>query len=154
MWVRFWDMHSGGSRKLSHDLIFIEAPETEAKSVFFSRFGRNPERVTCTCCGPDYSVDKYTTLKQATAFDRGCAYGYIVNGERKDEDYFYSLPHSQRKNLKGIWFEEPGPKRTFGAHYMTLWAFLRKDKALVIPAKQIQPHERTVRVPKQGFVWV
>ena len=48
MFTEFLDVSSGGSQKLSHGRILIEAPEAEAVSVFYSRFGRNPRRVSCT----------------------------------------------------------------------------------------------------------
>jgi len=56
MWTRFYDMHSGGGAKEKWELIFIEAPEDEAISIFYNRFGHNPNRVSCTCCGADYSI--------------------------------------------------------------------------------------------------
>ena len=73
MWTRFWDMHSGGSLKekpYSH--IYIEAPKEEACLIFFNRYGHNPNRVTCTCCGEDYSIDTHESLAQLTGFERGC----------------------------------------------------------------------------------
>lgn len=44
--------------KTDHDYIVIEAPESEAVSVFFSRFGIAPNRVSCTCCGPDFDIEE------------------------------------------------------------------------------------------------
>ena len=70
MWTHFWDMHSGGSQKEKWSQIFIEAPEEQAKKVFCNRFGHNPDRVTCTCCGPDYSIQDYVTLEEATSYHR------------------------------------------------------------------------------------
>ena len=71
VWTQFWDMHSGGGTKVSpYDKIYIEAPEKEATSVFYARFGFNPNRVTCTCCGEDYSITEYKTFKKATEFQR------------------------------------------------------------------------------------
>ena len=72
MWTRFMDMHSGGGRKLQWSSIMIEAPEAEAIEVFRNRFGRDPLKITCHCCGEDYSVSEYETLEEATAFGRGC----------------------------------------------------------------------------------
>lgn len=70
--TQFWDMHSGGDTKLEPwSKIYIEAPEAEAKSVFYARFRRNPDRVTCTCCGPDYSVQEYQSIEEATSYHRG-----------------------------------------------------------------------------------
>jgi hypothetical protein len=70
-WTQFWDMHSGGGTKEEWSQIYIEAPEEEAVSVFYSMFGHNPHRVSCTCCGPDYSISEYETLEEASAYDRG-----------------------------------------------------------------------------------
>lgn len=61
-WTHFRDMHSGGGTKVQpYDHIFIQAPEAEAIIIFYNRFGRNPLRVTCTCCGADYVVEEYET---------------------------------------------------------------------------------------------
>jgi hypothetical protein len=64
-WTRFHDMHSGGVKKESFSNIYIEAPEEEAARVFFNRYGHNPYRVTCTCCGPDYCSIEFDTLEEA-----------------------------------------------------------------------------------------
>lgn len=69
-WTRFFDMYSGGDRKEAVELIYIEAAEDAARSVFYSRFGHNPDRVTCTCCGADYSITEYPSLAEATAYQR------------------------------------------------------------------------------------
>lgn len=70
-WTRFWDMNSGGGRKEDFRFCFIEASEDEAKSVFYSRFGHSPDRVTCTCCGEDYVVEEVgETLEEATSGQR------------------------------------------------------------------------------------
>lgn len=56
-WTQFWDMHSGGGLKEEpYNMIYIEAPEDVAKTIFFNKFGHNPERVSCTCCGDDYGI--------------------------------------------------------------------------------------------------
>jgi hypothetical protein len=71
MWTRFMDMHSGGGcKEKPYEYIYIEAGETEAKTIFYNRFGHNPERVTCTCCGEDYSTSEYKTLEEATQYQR------------------------------------------------------------------------------------
>lgn len=66
-WTRLWDMHSGGGAKEGFEVCFIEAPEEEAKLIFYNRFGHSPERVTCTCCGADYSISTHDSLCEATA---------------------------------------------------------------------------------------
>lgn len=70
MWTRFMDMHSGGGAKEPQEYIYIEAPEAEASVIFYNRFGHSPGRVTCTCCGKDYSVSDKPTLEALTKFDR------------------------------------------------------------------------------------
>lgn len=71
MWTRFMDMHSGGGRKEEpYALIFIEADEEEAKRVFFAKFGHNPQRVSCTCCGEDYSISSKGDFESLSLFDR------------------------------------------------------------------------------------
>lgn len=70
VWTHFWDMSSGGDQKLDFHHCFIEAPKSEAKTIFYNRFGRNPDRVTCTCCGSDYSISEYPTIDEATEYHR------------------------------------------------------------------------------------
>ena len=70
MWTKFWDMHSGGGQKLDWAKIYIQAPEEEAVVIFSNRFGRDPENVTCNCCGEDYSVSESKTLGEATEYHR------------------------------------------------------------------------------------
>ena len=48
----------------------VEAPLEEAVRIFYNRFGHNPYRVSCTCCGEDYSVTEHDTLEEATEFER------------------------------------------------------------------------------------
>lgn len=72
MWTRFWDMRSGGGQKLDWALIYIELPEDEAVKYFAQRFKRDPNNITCTCCGPDYSIDEQTSLLTATGYHRNC----------------------------------------------------------------------------------
>jgi len=71
-WTKFMDMHSGGNLKEKQGYIYIQAPEKEARIIFYNRFGHNPERVTCTCCGADYSISERETLEEATAYERHC----------------------------------------------------------------------------------
>ena len=71
MWTKFWDMHSGGGcKEPPYEKIYIEAPESEAMVIFYNKFGHSPSRVTCTCCGEDYSVSEFATLEDATRFQR------------------------------------------------------------------------------------
>lgn len=129
MWTRFMDMHSGGRQKLSHDYILIEAPQAEAEVIFQNRFGRNPNRVTCTCCGNDYSIDESESLEKATAHDRHCAWvgeGYV---ERAD------------------------PKRAYAGAYQTVDEYIASGVALLIRANEIKPEERSGTLRTEGYVW-
>ena len=58
MWTKFYDTSSGGREKLGACTIWIEAGEDEATVLFEQMFGRDPHNVTCSCCGPDYSVSE------------------------------------------------------------------------------------------------
>ena len=92
-WTSFWDMHSGGGCKESpYEKIYIEAPEDEAIVIFYNKFGHNPHRVTCTCCGEDYSIDESDSLGHATAYHRGCKWdkskkSYDVDSGMAISDY-------------------------------------------------------------------
>jgi hypothetical protein len=71
MWTEFYDMHSGGGSKERWEMIYIEAPEDEAKVIFYNKFGHSPERITCTCCGNDYAINQSDTIEEATEYHRG-----------------------------------------------------------------------------------
>ena len=128
MWTHFWDMHSGGRQKEPQGHIFIEADEETAKKVFYAKLGHNPDRVTCTCCGADYSPDEGEDLAQMTAYHRGCAYDGTKYIEEPDTQY--------------------GPR-----DLIPLAEYLASDEVLVIPASEITEAERTKEVPVQGYVW-
>lgn len=130
VWTSFWDMHSGGGQKEKWSKIFIEAPQAEAEVIFQNRFGHNPYRVTCTCCGDDYSVDEHETLEQATGYHRGCAYG-------KDEKGYIEKPSGES------WRK-----------YMTLEEYFATEDALAIYEKDILPDERVGELREQGYVWM
>jgi hypothetical protein len=48
-------MNSGGKAKTPYETIYIEAPFEVADQIFQEKFGRDPDNVTCECCGPDFS---------------------------------------------------------------------------------------------------
>lgn len=128
MWTQFWDMHSGGNTKVKpYNKIFIEAPEEEAVTIFYNRFGRNPNCVTCTCCGEDYAISKSATLEEATAFHRGCAW------DAAEKRYVEQAEHNRCK---------------------TLTEYLMEEDVLAIYAADIKPEERLGTVPEQGYVWI
>lgn len=138
-WTHFHDMHSGGGQKLEWPHIFIEAPEAEARSVFYAKFGRNPDRVTCTCCGEDYSVSESETLEQATGFERGCRFedGAYVEGPDSNPDRLFRrewIPLDR-------YLAEGGGEGFFGG--------IPK----VVRADEITDDERRAEVPEEGYVW-
>jgi hypothetical protein len=124
------DMHSGGGQKLSHAKILIEASEAEAEIIFQNRFGRNPHRVTCTCCGPDYSITESATLEDATGYDRGCLWSSELDRYVDEPDASYR-----------------------GKRYQTLDQYLASDAALVIRKDEIKPEERIGDLHLEGWVW-
>lgn len=143
MWTRFMDMHSGGGTKVKpYEYIYIEAPEDEAKAVFFNRFGRNPSRVTCTCCGDDYNIEQYATLKEATAFERNCDY---------EGDKYVERQEPRKIGIRercGTAVSDP-----WGL-YVTVEQYVQRPDVLVIRKKEIKASERKAAIPQQGYVWV
>lgn len=157
MWTQFMDMHSdGGSKEEPYEYIYIEASEEEAKIIFYNRFGHSPERVSCTCCGEDYSVRESRDLEQATGYERGCAFGYLMDdGSVLTTEDWYALPTKERGELnkRATYFERQASDRSYHP-YTPLEDYLKRDTVLVIPADQIRDSERVGELPKQGYVWV
>ena len=126
MWTEFWDMHSGGSNKVKpYECIYIEAPFDEAKIIFQNRFGRNPRRVTCTCCGPDYEIQEYDTLEHATAYHRNCRWDRNLNE-----------------------YVEEGEK------YIPLEKYVQHEDVLIIRSEEIQSSEKIEELREEGYVWL
>ena len=127
--TQFWDMHSGGGTKEApYEKIYIEAPLEEAMIIFYNRFGHNPERVSCTCCGSDYSIQEYPNLHQATGFHRGCDYD----------------------NKLREWVEKP---KYNGEKVESLKKYLEREDVLFIKKSTIKKEERTGTLPRQGYIW-
>lgn len=62
MWYGFRDMCSGGEEKIEFKLVYFEAENLEEAETKFGReFDRDPNNVTCECCGPDFSASLYDT---------------------------------------------------------------------------------------------
>ena len=155
MWTYFMDLHSGGEQKLDWAHVFIEALEAEAKVIFYNRFKRNPERVTCTCCGNDYSISEHADLAQATAHERGCDYGYVLpDGTEKTDEDALALPLEKRRELKahGRYLERKS-RRGWAREYQTLEDYMKTESVHFIPASHIKAEERGGSVPAEGFVW-
>lgn len=163
-WTHFYDMHSGGSTKeppWQH--IFIEAPEDEAKVIFYNRFEHNPERVTCTCCGDDYVIYEGETLQRLTAFHRNCQHGWLrpdgsefIGDPRElvEPDALVTYKPVYAAGWSETYFERPDPERLWAGEYLTLEAYLAQPDVLVIRADEIKADERAGSVPEQGYVWV
>lgn len=156
-WTHFMDMHSGGGCKESpYEHIYIEAPLDVAVVVFYNRFKHNPYRVTCTCCGEDYSVSEARDLAQASGYERGCDSGYqLEDGSIVDNDYWQSAPLSRRRELNGMHGYVERQSTRFSFHkYCTLDEYIKRPDVLVIRASEITPDERKGEPPTQGYVWV
>jgi hypothetical protein len=84
-WTLFWDMHSGGRQKLDWDKILIQADEGTARAIFQNRFDRDPDNVTCSCCGEDYSVNEESSISQAIGYHLGwhCEKGQYIERQRR-----------------------------------------------------------------------
>lgn len=80
--TRFMDMHSGGYLKTPFTHIYIDETLEEAVKIFKDLFKQDPDEVACTCCGKNFSYDEYSSLEEATAYDRG--------SEWKDDSYDYT----------------------------------------------------------------
>lgn len=154
MWTRFMDMHSGGRQKLDWAYIYIEAPDDTAKVIFYNRFGRNPERVTCTCCGEDYSISEESSLEQATGYERCCDYVYFDKDNKEhSQDEWYKLPISERKDWEGRYVERKNTRYSFSTEYKTIEEYIKNEDVLVIYEKDIKDEERYGDVPEEGYVW-
>jgi hypothetical protein len=68
--TRFMDMHSGGKLKTPFTHIYIDEPIEKAVKTFKDLFKRNPDNITCKCCGEDFVYEEYPSLEDATAYDR------------------------------------------------------------------------------------
>ena len=125
MFTRFMDMHSGGGTKEApYETIYIEAGEDEASVIFYNRFGHSPERVSCTCCGRDYSTSEAESLELASAYDRKCDW------DKKAKDYDLSTAK------------------------VSIDDYVKRPDVLVIRASEIKDDERKGEIPEQGYVWV
>ena len=153
-WTHFWDMHSGGGSKEKWGHIFIEASKEEAKVIFYNRFGHNPERVSCTCCGQDYSISEESSLEQATAYQRGCTYVYFrPDGTECDQDEAWKSGQGLLPGYTGRYVERQSERFSLD-RYVPLHTYLKTAKVHVIRASEITAQERVGTVPEQGYVWV
>jgi hypothetical protein len=139
MWTQFMDMHSGGGQKLEWSNIYIEAPEDEARAVFYSRFGRDPDNVTCECCGSDYSLSSEETLLQASGFDRNCDFAYFDHEGNELTLTGWNVP----KLADGSWPEGRYVERgRNGNAVVPLEVYCADPDVHIIRSQNIAPHER------------
>lgn len=125
-WTLFWDMSSGGSTKEGKfEKIYVQLPQKEAEIFFYNRFGHNPNRVSCTCCGSDYSISEDATFAEASDFHRNAI---VKDGKEKPTDKSYGV-------------------------YRTVETYIEEKHVLVICKNAIEPHETVGEVPEQGYVW-
>jgi hypothetical protein len=136
------DMSSGGGCKEDFSYLYIEAPEDEAISIFYSRFGHNPNRVSCTCCGQDYSISCDEDLGQLTGYDRRC----ISASNGKEHKYF-----ENKEDIPEGWKMYEYNYNTCPAQ--SLKEYLSEDHVKVIYKDEIKSEERHAHVPEQGYVW-
>lgn len=80
MFTYFYDMCSGGGKKTEWDVIFVELPYKYAVTWFEDTYGRDPEYVTCECCGPDFSIEEVDSLEHLKYFK----YSKVKTVLRKD----------------------------------------------------------------------
>lgn len=134
IWVQFMDMHSGGGAKEPpYEYIYIQAEsEDQACKIFYSRFGHNPQRVSCTCCGEDYNISSEPTLKQVTAYNRGCDFDENLNA----------------------YVDKPSETKGYSKHYQTLEQYKLMPDRLFISFDQVKASDYIdVELPEQGYVW-
>ena len=150
MWTQFWDMHSGGRTKEGdYEKIYIEAPEAEAEIIFYNRFGHSPHRVSCTCCGSDYSVSESVSLEDATGYHRGCATAYFDKDGKETDAAFAKKDY---KSYTSRYVDKPSTEK-YAHKYIPLADYLAEPTTLVIYAADIKDDERHGTVPEQGYVW-
>lgn len=156
VWTHFNDMHSGGGTKVeNYEHIYIEADRETAIKVFYNRFGRNPNRVTCTCCGEDYSINEKPTLKQASGYERNCRHlktprdenGRYKNGLPEIQNNYYLEPGDEPPEGFEVAKREP-----FGEH-IPLAEYVNQNDVLVIRSGEIKEEEKHGEVPQEGYVW-
>lgn len=109
-WTTFWDMHSGGGSKLDHDIFFIEAPEQVARAVFEDLFDRDPDHVTCDCCGPDYSVYEVKSIEEDLAHHKRWVTDDQIRILHKS-DFEFKQPDAENPRGKWVMKETDGPAR-------------------------------------------
>lgn len=151
MWTLFWDMHSGGDSKDKWEKIYIEADEPEAVVIFYNRLGHNPNRVSCTCCGEDYSISSKESLEQVSGYHRGCRYAYFKDGIEISRNEGFIVGKGIASGVVAKYIEEPALGGFVG--FQKLEDYKENKDVYVIYASEIDDEERVGEVPEQGYVW-
>ena len=152
VWTHFWDMSSGGTKKLEWPHIFINTDQESAERVFCSRLGRDPGSISCECCGPDYVITEYDTLEVATAYLRG-----LRHVSPLADDRFFSASHEERlRSLRSSRYLEPHEEIPEGwsadirgeERGITLNQLFGRGDALFIWEEDIEDHETMAEIPE------
>ena len=160
MWTNFMDMHSGGGTKVDDfEHIYIEADKETAKVIFYNRFGHSPDRVSCTCCGEDYSIDENKSLAQLTGYRRNLRSleapryknGRLKPNPQKDE--YYEDNYYLEKDEEPREGYEVCTRYNDGNNSVSLEEYVKSEGTLVIYEKDIKPEERLGECPEQGYIW-
>ena len=155
MWTQFWDMNSGGDQKEKWAQIYIEASKKIAIIVFYNRFGHNPYRVTCTCCGEDYSISEEETLKQSSACHRGCRYAYFDKNDKEiSQEEVWEFGKGFIDECCGKYVEEEEDEKVSFNPFQTVDEYKKDANVLIITESEIKPEEKIGEVPQQGYVWI
>lgn len=155
LWTCFMDMHSGGGLKEDYSYIYIQAPQDEAEVIFYNLFGHSPNRVTCTCCGEDYSIGEHKSFADASGFERGCK--SLMPQRDPDTKKYIPLP----EDIKTYWEADEEPPAGFEfderfsihAEYFPVDAYLKHKDVKVVFAEDIPDSAREGEVPQEGYVW-
>jgi hypothetical protein len=115
-WTTFWDMHSGGDQKEAFGYLLIQAPEEVAIAEFERRYNHDPSRVTCRCCGEDYSISQRSTIYEAVGYHLGWDVendAYFDSPSKQNWGYPYVslddfLAHPEQHGMAIVWWDEVG----------------------------------------------
>lgn len=64
MYTLFYDLSSGGYQKEGFQKLAVNLSMDKAEKWFEETYGHDPYRMTCDCCGPDYSVYEFDSLEE------------------------------------------------------------------------------------------
>lgn len=152
-WTCFMDAHSGGKQKLDWSHIYVELPEDEATIFFQNRFKRNPSRVTCTCCGSDYSIIEGATLLDVTGYERNCRYAYFdAKDNEVDQTKAWICGDGFINGCSARYIDEADTKCNY-REYISMPDFLKLPEKLIIHRKDIENSELKGSIRQEGYIW-